>query len=332
MKKFKLVVSGGTFDRFHEGHAAFLNHQLAISDDVLIGITSDAYVHAKKDKEIEPYAVREKAVKAFISDQHADSRVKTAPIDTSGIPKEWEALPIDAIIATEVTRDGAEAVNETRKRSGLSILPVEFFRLLPAGDGKPISSTRIRQGEINRAGIPYTPEELLVKSFSLPESLRNTLKEPFGELIINNAFAYDSLDMKKVVTVGDVATKTFLERDLHPRIAIIDFVVERKRRYENPTDIGFSGDEVIIKPHNPAGMITTSLLKAIQRAFVEKSEKTVIIVVSGEEDLAVLPVLLFAPLGYDIFYGQPGRGIVKVRILEEQKESAHALIHKLENV
>jgi len=331
MKKFNLVVSGGTFDRLHKGHAAFLSHQLAISENVLVGITSDTYAHTRKHASIEPYATREKAVRSFLKDNKADARVKIAPIDDISIPEVWGQLPIEAIVVTEVTKSGAEAINEERRKKGQTDLPIELFRMQPADDGTPISSSRIRKGEINRDGTTYISKQIITKNFSLPESLRDTLKVPFGELIINNAFSYDSLAMEKVITVGDVATKTFLERGLHPHIAIIDFVVERKKQYENPKDIGFSGKEIIITADNPAGMITTSLLNAIQKAFEEKSDTTVIIIVTGEEDLAVIPALLLSPLGQEIFYGQPGQGIVQVHVQEEQKELALRIFHKLKN-
>jgi len=65
---------------------------------------------------------------------------------------------------------------------------------------------------------------------------------------------------------------------------------------------------------------------AVKEAF-DKKTKTVILV-GGEDDLAVLPVLLIAPLGFSIYYGQPGEGLVRVDVTEENKEKAYRLVEK----
>jgi len=52
--------------------------------------------------------------------------------------------------------------------------------------------------------------------------------------------------------------------------------------------------------------------------------------VDGEEDLAVLPVLLIAPLGFSIFYGQPNEGLVQVQVTEENKEQAYQFVNSFD--
>jgi uncharacterized protein (UPF0218 family) len=66
---------------------------------------------------------------------------------------------------------------------------------------------------------------------------------------------------------------------------------------------------------NPAGMITTSLIKALNKP------KTSLIVIDGEEDLAVIPAVLLNPLGTYVYYGQPDEGIVEVKITPEIKQT-----------
>ena len=326
--KYKLVVSGGTFDRFHKGHEAFLSHQLAVSEKVLLGITSDAFA-GEKDKEIEPFSVRRQSVERFLTSQNALSRVRIVPIEDGGIPQEFMAMLIEAIVVTEATRAGAEYVNKDRAQRQLSELAVEVTPLVNADDKKPISSTRIRAGEINREGTVYFSSEMTKSTFMLPDSLRGTFKEPFGLVIKNNEYDYALSLMERVVTVGDIATKTFVDRGLFPRIAMIDFVVERQKQYESPSDIGFPEDIHVMHAENPAGTITPSLANAVSTAFADKAAGKVVIAVKGEEDLAVLPVLLVSPLGYEVYYGQPGEGLVKVLVTEEKKAHAHTLMKKL---
>ena len=43
------------------------------------------------------------------------------------------------------------------------------------------------------------------------------------------------------------------------------------------------------------------------------------IVVDGEEDLATLPAILYAPLGSVVIYGQPNEGSVLVNVTSEMK-------------
>jgi cytidyltransferase-like protein len=330
MSKYKLVVSGGTFDHFHKGHEAFLKGQLALSDKVLLGITSDAYVVKQKHASSESYTKREQAVQTFLAKHRASDRVQICAIDTAGIPKAFENQPIEAIVATEPTKQGAMHINANRQKTGLPPLPIEILQVISAADGKPISSSRIRSGEIGKEGNVYLTATDLLKNYKLPDNMRDNLKEPFGRLIINNEYDYDALAMDTVVTVGDVATKTFIDRALFPKISVIDFLIERKKHYEKHTDIGFVGNEVLISAENPPGTITRSLLRALKKAFNTTSDTTVVVAVHGEEDLAVLPIILLAPLGYAVFYGQPGKGMVLVPISEEQKKYAQTLFAKLQ--
>ena len=54
------------------------------------------------------------------------------------------------------------------------------------------------------------------------------------------------------------------------------------------------------------------------------------ILVSGEEDLLLVPALARAPAGAILMYGQPGEGLVVVRADERSKEKARRLMALLE--
>jgi hypothetical protein len=70
------------------------------------------------------------------------------------------------------------------------------------------------------------------------------------------------------------------------------------------------------------------LFWAIEKAFKMAGKKTIL--VEGEEDLAVLPVLLISPLGFSVFYGQPNEGLVKIQVSEENKEKAYQLVENFD--
>jgi uncharacterized protein (UPF0218 family) len=41
-----------------------------------------------------------------------------------------------------------------------------------------------------------------------------------------------------------------------------------------------------------------------------------------------LPVIVMAPLGFKIYYGQPNKGMVEVEVTEEKKHQAYDIISK----
>src|SRR6266576_3756195 len=100
--KYKLVVGGGTFDHLHKGHEAFLRAMLSVGDHILLGITSDEYLrHKQASDSIQFYDERKQAVRTFFQNESAEDRISIAPIDSMFYPQGWEALPIEAIIATD---------------------------------------------------------------------------------------------------------------------------------------------------------------------------------------------------------------------------------------
>jgi hypothetical protein len=61
---------------------------------------------------------------------------------------------------------------------------------------------------------------------------------------------------------------------------------------------------------------------------IERSLRTRIIV-NGEEDLAVIPAVIEAPLGTAIVYGQPSEGMVIIVTTREKKEKAKRLLREI---
>ena len=68
---------------------------------------------------------------------------------------------------------------------------------------------------------------------------------------------------------------------------------------------------------NPAATITKDLIDLIRESLHGTTH--VKIVVEGEEDLATLPAILYAPLGSVVVYGQPNEGSVLVDVTPERK-------------
>jgi uncharacterized protein (UPF0218 family) len=80
-----------------------------------------------------------------------------------------------------------------------------------------------------------------------------------------------------------------------------------------------------IRVRNPAGTLTDELISALDHAI---GHPPVTVIVDGEEDLAVIPLVIAAPEGAVVLYGQPHRGIVLRVVNHEAKKTArHFLTH-----
>ncbi|OGH21855.1 MAG: hypothetical protein A3F31_02485 [Candidatus Levybacteria bacterium RIFCSPHIGHO2_12_FULL_38_12] len=330
--KFNVVASGGTFDHFHKGHREFLRFQLSISKKILLGITTDRYVQTnKKEEHIEPFKIRKQALLSFLKKEDVKYRVELAPLDNIYIPSKWEYLPIEAIVVSKETRWGAELINQQREKEGLSLLEIIEYKTIQAEDGLEVSSLRIRNGEINREGKLYVNPDWLRSVLVLPDDIRPLLKKPFGKILQTNDLKNMSYDFSYVITVGDVTTAAFNTFSLHQKISVIDFTVERKKRFNTVQELGFSGKEKIIHIFNPSGTIHPEVFTAVKQACDSEEERNVILI-QGEEDLVVIVCALVSPLGWKIFYGQPKKGIVVMPITEKIKEIMYELTGKFTRI
>jgi uncharacterized protein (UPF0218 family) len=80
-----------------------------------------------------------------------------------------------------------------------------------------------------------------------------------------------------------------------------------------------------INVKNPAGTLTDELIQALTYAVLHPP---VTINVDGEEDLAVIPLILAAPLGAIVLYGQPHKGVVMRTVNRKAQQTAqHFLNH-----
>jgi len=152
----------------------------------------------------------------------------------------------------------------------------------------------------------------------LPEEHRRLFKDPFGILFRSMDEVIPLVYGKTVYTVGDVVTHNLQKKGIRPDVAIVDGYTMRSPCRKMPA---VHGDCIQVK--NPAGAITDDLIRALELA-VRNTPST--IVVEGEEDLAVIPLVLTAPDGAIVLYGQPGEGIVLRVIDNEARITAQQLL------
>lgn len=147
-KQTKKVVLGGTFEVLHKGHMALLKKAFKLGQ-VSVGLTSDAMVKRMKNRTAEKFVLRKKELAKLIKE-----KFKTKPIIKKIEDKFGFAVRenFDYIVVSPETYNTAVLINKARgdkKKKLMEIIEVGFVL---AEDGKPMSSTRILNGEIDKNG------------------------------------------------------------------------------------------------------------------------------------------------------------------------------------
>ena len=145
--KYKRVAVGGTFDKFHYGHRKLLETAFEIGEIVEIGVTSDAFGGLKGD--IDPCKERMSNLNSFFKTTHNNFHISRLE-DKYGLT--INESDFDAIVVSEETEPTAIEINQIRLEKGFPLLDIVVVSFVLADDGIPISSTRIRKGEIDKKG------------------------------------------------------------------------------------------------------------------------------------------------------------------------------------
>jgi len=152
MKQFRKVAVGGTFDELHKGHKILLIKAFEVGKTVLIGLCTEEFVK-KMDKPhvTAPYEERLKDLRAFLEKSVLSDTAEIVPLDDPYGNTLTNAC-IEALVVSEETERIAIKINQKRSEAGLSPLAIVTISMVPAENCKPISTTRIRKGEIDREG------------------------------------------------------------------------------------------------------------------------------------------------------------------------------------
>lgn len=318
MTKYSLVALGGTFDRLHQGHQHFLETAFKVSKKVIIGITTDSFPHQKQAANVlQPFTIRLSELEAFLKQKKLFSRALVVPLyDPYGPTTTNEQ--IQALVVTPNTKTGAKMINQQRHQNHLPQLPIIVAKMVKDQQRRYLSSTRIRLGKVSRGGIVY--EKIISQTHVLTLKQRKILHHPQGELIQNPTPAdilqrINQQPTPTVSAVGDVAVSFFLRHHLSLSCGIYDCRV--KRRSSNLVEALLPHAATRIQVTNQPATISKNLTKAIKATLDSPPS---FIKIKGEEDLAVLPLVLLTPLNSLIIYGQPGEGLVALRANEEAKD------------
>lgn len=169
------------------------------------------------------------------------------------------------------------------------------------------------------------------RTFAIPVELRARLKAPIGKLYRNEEvtreLAHDWFVSSLTVCIGDRTVERMDELGLSPNLEIIDMKEQRVAR----SAPNLSKNRATFYAINEPGTISIQSLDTLNNCLeqlVDDNEARIRIVINGEEDLLVLPVVAFFPEGSIVLYGQPNEGLVRVNV-EESSESAKKILAKM---
>lgn len=152
---FDIVATGGTFDILHKGHYMLLLKAFEIGRQIIIGVSSDSYATRNHKKIVNNYNIRLEKLKKFIDENFKKSNYSVYQLDDFYGPTVL-TRDVQAIITTESSLENCVKINSLRESKGMTPLEIIIVPLVEDKDGKVISSTRIRDGEIDIDGNKLT--------------------------------------------------------------------------------------------------------------------------------------------------------------------------------
>ena len=151
MEQFDLVAMGGTFDIIHDGHMALLKKSFSISSEVIIGLSSDQLATKKGKNLANDYSKRLSLLKSVIEKSFPNSVYEVSKLENDFGPAVIEGS-VKALVVSEDTSDKGLHLNELRAERDLPLVEIVVVPMVLAKDGKAISSTRIKNSEIDSNG------------------------------------------------------------------------------------------------------------------------------------------------------------------------------------
>ncbi len=311
-KRYKTMGLGGTFDHFHAGHQQFILFAANLAEELTIGVTHPQMTRQKPwAATIESYEARRNNVKHFCGMHHIRCRV-TELTDIYG-PTLVDS-PVQALAVTAETVPGAKKINQMRTHLGLRDLPVFVSEYFLDESGQPLHAEAIRAGLVNRRGVVYG--RYLQQSLILTDEQRQLFSQPQGD-IINVANLVKRHQTPVIAVVGDKSLETFITNQWPYDLGVFDQRQLRQPVTSSVLDPLAAAATPTLTAANPAGTISAEMVTVLTQALTQQTQH---VLIQGEEDLAAVALILLLPLESEVYYGQPGQGIVRMKVTEELKD------------
>ncbi len=150
--RYRAVAVGGTFDILHIGHEILLAKAFELGELVFVGVTGDRLVsELNKDHPVRTFTVRRRNLRQLFKARGWLKRARITELKDSFGPA-IRGRRLEAIVVSEETRANGLRVNRLRRNRGLKPLRLYVVRMVRADDGKVLSDSRIRRGEVNPRG------------------------------------------------------------------------------------------------------------------------------------------------------------------------------------
>lgn len=151
MSQFSLVAMGGTFDIIHRGHITLLSNAFEISEKVIIGLTSDEFAKKRGKNLTNNYETRLANLTETIFKEFSNSSFQISKLDNDFGPAVLEP-EVQALVVSDETNSQGDVLNDLRAKKNLSPVEVVTVPMHLAKDGSRISTTRIKNSEIDSEG------------------------------------------------------------------------------------------------------------------------------------------------------------------------------------
>ncbi|MFX1537779.1 MAG: pantetheine-phosphate adenylyltransferase [Promethearchaeota archaeon] len=153
MKQYKNVGLGGTFDRLHRGHKLFLDIAAYYGQCVHVGLINSSYLKKNKKKHfkmIQSFQFRKKKVENHLLSRNTHILIST--INDLGMDQKLASeADLSALVVSQETFSGANAINRFRIKHGKSKLTIVVIPRVIRTDGTVESSTKLRMEEKERS-------------------------------------------------------------------------------------------------------------------------------------------------------------------------------------
>ena len=148
---FRLTALGGTFDIIHIGHLILIEKAISISEKIIIGLTSDSFITKNGKKITNNFEQRFENLEKIIHEKFPGCSFEIVKLDDDFGPAVIEG-DVDALVVSHETSKKGDILNALRKEQNLKPVEIVIVPMKMASDGNRISSTRIRNSEIDSSG------------------------------------------------------------------------------------------------------------------------------------------------------------------------------------